>query len=99
MSAAAAARSEQIRARLEAAFASARVQVIDDSAQHAGHAGARGGAGHYSVRVESAAFSGRTRLERHRLVYGAVADLIPHEIHALSIEALSPDDHGVESSP
>lgn len=99
MNAAATTRPERIRARLEAVFASARVRVVDDSAHHAGHAGARGGAGHYRVRVESGAFSGKTRLERHRLVYGAVADMIPQEIHALSIEALSPDDQGVEPTP
>ncbi|TAK56547.1 MAG: BolA family transcriptional regulator [Gammaproteobacteria bacterium] len=99
MNSPAASRPERIRARLEAAFAPARVVVTDDSARHAGHAGARGGAGHFLVRIESQAFSGRTRLERHRLVYGAVADMMPAEIHALNIEALSPDDHGVTTSP
>ena len=95
----AASRPERIRARLEAAFAAARVVVTDDSALHAGHPGARGGAGHFLVRVESQAFSGLTRLARHRPVYGAVAYMMPAEIHALNIEALSPDDHGVTTSP
>jgi BolA protein len=85
-------RVEQIRTLLERAFGGARVAVTDDSARHAGHAGARGGAGHYIVRVESQDFTGRSRLERHRLVYGALADLLPREIHALNIEAVSPDD-------
>ena len=70
----------------------ARVAVIDDSARHAGNAGARDGAGHYIVRIESQDFTGRSRLERHRLVYGALSDLLPREIHALNIEAVSPDD-------
>jgi BolA protein len=85
-------RAERIRTLLERAFDGARVAVIDDSARHAGHAGARGGAGHYIVRVESGDFTGRSRLERHRLVYGALAELLPREIHALNIEAVSPED-------
>ncbi|MEX0734294.1 MAG: BolA family protein [Steroidobacteraceae bacterium] len=77
---------------LESAFAAARVSVHDDSARHVGHAGARDGAGHFIVRIESQAFSGRSRLERHRLVYEALAPMLPGEIHALNIEAISPDD-------
>lgn len=77
---------------LEQAFPGAQVSVVDDSARHAGHAGARGGAGHYAVRVESQDFAGRSRLERHRLVYNALADMLPREIHALNIEAVSPDE-------
>jgi BolA protein len=77
---------------LEQAFDAARVSVQDDSARHAGHAGARGGAGHYLVRIESKDFTGRSRLERHRLVYQALAELLPCEIHAINIVAVSPDD-------
>lgn len=85
-------RVERIRATLETAFAPARVAVEDDSARHAGHPGARGGAGHFRVRIESQAFSGRGRLERHRMVYRALAGMMPDEIHALNIDARSPDD-------
>ncbi len=85
-------RIERIRSQLENAFAAAQVSVIDDSARHAGHAGARDGAGHFQVRIESQAFSGRSRLQRHRMVYEALADMLPGEIHALNIEAVSPDD-------
>jgi len=85
-------RVERIKAILEQAFTAARVSVRDDSAQHAGHAGARAGAGHFLVRVESQDFTGRNRLERHRLVYDALADMLPREIHALNIEAVSPED-------
>lgn len=77
---------------LEQAFTAARVTVHDDSARHAGHAGARDGAGHFAVRIVSQEFTGRSRLERHRLVYQALAELLPREIHALNIEAVSPDD-------
>ena len=85
-------RVERIKAMLEQAFTAARVSVQDDSARHAGHAGARTGAGHFLVRVESQDFTGRSRLERHRLVYEALADMLPREIHALNIEAVSPED-------
>jgi BolA protein len=85
-------RADRIRAMLEKAFTSARVAVEDDSARHAGHAGASDGAGHYVVRIESEEFTGRSRLERHRLVYRALAEMLPREIHAINIEAVSPDD-------
>jgi BolA protein len=85
-------RAERIKAMLEQAFSSAQVAVQDDSARHAGHAGARDGAGHFLVRIESEDFSGRSRLERHRLVYNALAEMLPGEIHAINIEAVSPDD-------
>jgi BolA protein len=85
-------RADRIRTVLEQAFASARVSVHDDSARHAGHEGARDGAGHFAVKIESQDFAGRSRLERHRLVYQALAELLPREIHALNIEAVSPDD-------
>jgi BolA family transcriptional regulator, general stress-responsive regulator len=85
-------RAERIKATLESAFTRARVTVHDDSARHAGHPGAREGAGHFLVRVESQDFAGRGRVERHRLVYEALAAMLPREIHALNIEAVSPDD-------
>ena len=76
-----------IRERLHRAFSPERLDIRDDSALHAGHAGARDGAGHYAVTIRAEAFRGRTRIERHRMVYEAVADLMPREIHALSIDA------------
>jgi BolA family transcriptional regulator, general stress-responsive regulator len=76
-------RVERIRSRLEEAFVAASVSVLDDSARHAGHV---------AVRIESESFSGRSRLERHRLVYQALADMMAGDIHALNIEAISPDD-------
>jgi BolA protein len=85
-------RAERIKSMLEQAFSSALVAVEDDSARHAGHAGARDGAGHFLVRIESEDFTGRSRLERHRLVYKALAEMLPREIHALNIEAVSPED-------
>jgi len=85
-------RAERIKSMLEQAFSSALVAVEDDTARHAGHVGARDGAGHFLVRIESEDFTGRSRLERHRLVYKALAEMLPREIHALNIEAVSPED-------
>jgi len=76
-----------IRERLQRAFVPGRLEIRDDSALHAGHAGARDGAGHYAVTIRAEAFRGRTRIQRHRMVYEALADLMPKEIHALSIDA------------
>ena len=68
-----------------------KLEIKDDSALHAGHAGNTGG-GHFSVKIVSSQFSQKSQIIRHRLVYQALNDLIPHKIHALSIVAISPDD-------
>ncbi len=66
------------------------MQIRDDSAKHAGHAGARDGRGHFSVRIVSAQFEGLSPIKRHQAVYAAVADLLQTDIHALAIEARTP---------
>ena len=76
---------------LEQALAPLSVEVIDDSARHAGHAGAREG-GHFRVTLVAPAFAGRPQLERHRMVYSAVAPLMGRGIHALSIVAQAPNE-------
>lgn len=87
------ARVAQIEQRLRAALAPLRLDIVDDSARHAGHAGAReSGGGHYNVSIVSAAFAGKNLIERHRLVYGALGELMHKDIHALSVQALSPDE-------
>jgi BolA protein len=78
-----------IEQRLRAALEPERLNIVDDSAAHAGHAGAREG-GHFTVHIVSAAFTGKTPIQRHRLVNAAVADLMRREIHALSIQARTP---------
>jgi len=83
---------EELRSRIEAAFPGARIEVVDDSHLHAGHAGAAGGAGHFTVRLVSERFSGLRTLARHRLVYDSVRDWMPDRIHALVIEARAPDE-------
>ncbi len=83
--------AEQLRAALEQALMPRSLEIIDDSARHAGHAGARAG-GHYRVTLVAEAFRGRSRLERHRLVYDAVAPLMQDGVHALNIVARTPDE-------
>jgi len=82
---------EAMRASL-AALDPLVVEIIDDSAKHAGHAGARGGGGHFRLRIVSARFAGCRTMERHRLVYDALGPLMKREIHALSIAATTPDE-------
>jgi BolA protein len=80
-----------IEQALRAALAPDALEVVDDSHRHIGHAGAREG-GHFSVRICSTAFTGLTRVARHRLVYDALRRLMPSGIHALAIEARTPDE-------
>ena len=70
-----------------------RIEIHDDSAKHAGHAGARSGGGHYRLTIVSPRFAGCKTMERHRLVYDALGPLMKREIHALSITAKTPDEH------
>lgn len=81
-----------IRQQLEQALAPQLLEIQDDSHMHAGHAGARSGGGHYTVTIVAAAFAGKSLIERHRMVYAALADLMPTKIHALSINALIPEE-------
>lgn len=86
-------RVAQIEQRLRAGLAPLRLEIVDESALHAGHAGAReSGGGHFAVTIVSAAFAGQSLLARHRLVYDALGEVLRREIHALSIRALSPDE-------
>ena len=82
---------ERMRARL-AALDPLELQIEDDSARHAGHPGAASGGGHYNLRMRSPRFDGKSRVERHRLVYDALADLMQREIHALAMVLLAPDE-------
>jgi BolA protein len=81
----------RIEAKLRAAFAPLRLAVIDDSARHAGHAGARpGGETHFTVEIVSESFAGQSRVARHRMVYGLLADEIAGGVHALAVKAVTP---------
>ena len=90
-----ASRTERLLQRL-AALQPERVEVTDDSHQHAGHAGAADGRGHFTVLVVSKRFAGLSTLRRHRLVYDAVGDMMTTDIHALSIQALAPGEPSIQ---
>jgi BolA protein len=85
-------REERLLDRLRTGLAADHVALEDESARHAGHEEARGGGGHYAVLVVAAGFAGLDQLARHRAVYAAVGDMIPHEVHALSIRSLTPEE-------
>jgi BolA family transcriptional regulator, general stress-responsive regulator len=82
--------ADLIRDRL-APLNPAAINVVDDSASHAGHAGAASGGGHFQLTIVSEQFAGKNLVQRHRMIYAALADLMHQRIHALQIEALTPD--------
>lgn len=82
---------EMMRQRL-AALEPLEFELVDESALHAGHEGAKSGGGHYRLRIVSHQFSGKRTVERHRLVYDSLGELMRREIHALSITALAPGE-------
>jgi BolA protein len=85
--------ADAIRHRLTAALAPSELDLVDESALHAGHAGARAeGESHFRLSIVSAAFAGKSRLERQRMVFAALGDLMRTDIHALAITALAPDE-------
>jgi BolA protein len=92
-------RIDELRNRITSALGADIVELQDDSAKHRGHAGARGGAGHYSVVVVSGRFAGMGRVDRHRAVYDAVGDMIPTQVHALAVRAYTPEEWQRESAP
>lgn len=85
-------RPERVRAQLTAALAPSVLELTDESALHAGHAGAKSGGGHYRLKIVSARFEGLRLVMRHRLVYDSVHDMMHTEIHALAITALAPSE-------
>ena len=85
-------RIDAIRQRLSEALQPLELRVDDESHRHAGHAGAADGRGHFRVRLVSSRFAGLTPVARHRAVYAALGDLMQTDIHALAIDARTPDD-------
>ena len=85
-----------IRERLSG-LAPDALEVFDDSRDHAGHAGAKDGGGHYQLVIVSRQFAGKNALARHRLVYEALSDLMPKRIHALAIRAYAPEEMGTSA--
>jgi BolA protein len=69
-----------------------KIEIEDDSELHAGHAGAKGGGGHYNLVIVSPQFAGQNTVARHRMIYSALADMMQTQIHALSIKAYTPEE-------
>jgi BolA protein len=84
--------AEMLR-RLNSALSPTRMELIDDSEQHRGHGGYNPeGESHFTLRIEAAAFAGKNRVERQRMVYAALGDLMRERVHALSIRATAPGE-------
>lgn len=87
--------ADSLARTLTETFAPSRLEVVDESHRHAGHAGARpGGESHFHVVIQATAFEGLSRLERQRRVYAALADALAGPVHALSVKALAPGESG-----
>jgi len=85
--------AQTLQQKLTEAFQPTRLHIVDDSHKHAGHAGARpGGESHFSVEIVSPAFAGKSRVERQRLVYAALAAELRDQVHALALRTLAPDE-------
>jgi len=84
--------AEMLR-RLNSSLAPARIDLVDDSEQHRGHGGYNpAGESHFTLRIESPAFAGKSRVERQRMVYAALGELMESRVHALSIRATAPGE-------
>lgn len=84
-----------IRRKLDAALGPLRLDIVDESARHAGHAGARpGGETHFRVEIVSPRFAGLSRIARQRLVHEVLAQELKDRVHALSLKALAPEEDG-----
>ena len=86
-------RADALRRRLTLALSPEALDIDDESHRHAGHEGARDGRGHFRVRIVSAAFAGQPVLARHRAVYAALGELMQTDIHALAIDARTPEEN------
>ncbi|CCE23525.1 BolA family protein [Methylotuvimicrobium alcaliphilum] len=85
--------TEVIRKLLSDSLKPEQIEIIDNSAAHAGHIGAQSGGGHYHVTIVSDAFEGKTLVQRHQLIYKALGDMMKQQIHALGINAMSPSEY------
>jgi BolA protein len=84
----------EMLARLNSALSPTRIQLVDDSQAHRGHGGYNpAGESHFSLTIESPAFAGKSRVERQRMVYSALGDLMVERVHALSIKATTPEEN------
>lgn len=85
--------AELIKQKLNDAIKPETIEIIDNSAAHAGHAGIQSGGGHYNVTIVATAFIDKSLVQRHQLIYQALGDLMKDKIHALGINALTPSEN------
>ena len=85
-------RCEKIEQKLVADFSPQSIKVVDQSHLHVGHVGAKSGGGHFDVIIVADHFKDQNQVARHRMIYASLDDMMPAEIHALSIKALTPDE-------
>lgn len=85
----------QIKTLLTNELAPEKLEIIDNSAAHAGHQGAQSGGGHYFVTIVSSAFEGKSLVQRHQMIYKALGDMMKQQIHALGINALTPSEDNI----
>lgn len=88
-------RVQRVQERLQQSLSPVHMELVDVSAAHAGHAQAQG-AGHFHLTIVSDAFKGKTPVQRHQMIYQALGDLMRTEIHALSIQAFTPDEYSTK---
>lgn len=88
--------TEVIRKLLNDALKPEQLEIIDNSAAHAGHVGAQSGGGHYFVTIVADAFEGKSLVQRHQLIYQALGDMMKQQIHALGINAKTPSEYTKE---
>jgi BolA protein len=85
--------AQEMLRRINSSLSPSHVELVDDSEQHRGHGGYNpAGESHFTLRIESAAFAGKSRVERQRLVHAALGDLLEERVHALSIKASAPGE-------
>ncbi len=90
--------ADTIRTKLSAALQPSRLEIVDESSRHAGHAGARPeGESHFRVAIVAAGFAGKSRIERQRTVYALLAAELSTDIHALSLTTLTPEEESVRT--
>ncbi len=85
-------RCDKIKQILVADFSPKSIEVVDQSRRHVGHAGAQSGGGHFDLTIVTERFKNQNQVVRHRMIYSSLNDMMPAEIHALSIKALTPDE-------
>lgn len=85
--------TELIKQKLNTALQPDLLEIIDNTAAHAGHSGVKSGGGHYNVTIVAKIFENKTLVKRHQLIYQALDDLMKKDIHALSINALTPSEN------